>query len=116
MKTTLLFRLSFIALFLFSYQSRTIHSKHHHVESITECSICHAAKTSGEGHHPHGTLHFSESVGIEIRQIETQSITRQAFSLEQSPFHPFNDFDGLKIAVVPLIAKGYFSTAPPYFS
>jgi hypothetical protein len=114
--TTLLFRLSFIALFLLSYQSSTIHTKHHHVESITKCSICHAAKTSGKGHHQHSVTHFNESVGIEVSQVETKPITRQAFSLEPSPFCQLNDFDGLKVANIPAIAKGYFSTAPPCFS
>jgi len=114
--TTLVFRLSFIALFLFNYQITTIHSKHHHLGNITECYVCLAAKQTGERHHQPTLLHFSESVAIELSYVERHSITRKAYSWSKLPHYRLSDFDGLIQVNVLSKPLGYFSTAPPYFS
>jgi len=116
MSITTLSRFMLIALFLFSYQNTTIHSKHHHIQELSECKLCHATAHSGQGHHQQALPHFSEHTAIETHQLQSKEIKREAFSWSTLPLYQLSNFDGLKVVSVQSIAIGYFSTAPPTFS
>lgn len=111
-----LFRLLFIALFAFSYQNSTIHSKHHHINEISKCDICHATAHSGQRNHQQALQYFTKHIGIETQQLQNKEIKRESYTWSTLPLQRLSDFDGLEITTVSSIPLGYFSTAPPYFS
>lgn len=110
------FRLLLIALFLLSSQITTIHSKHRHLNTVSECHVCHTAKHLGEGHYQQSVVDFRQNIRIEISQVERKHITRQTYSWNKLPLYRLSDFDRLKVVSVQPIPIGYFATAPPSFS
>jgi len=116
MNTNITFRIVLIALFLFSYQSTIIHLKQHQVSSVDECLICHAAQYSKEQHQQSTLVYFAQNSAIKQEQITTQQLTREAYTLIQTPIYRLSDFDGYKERTTQFLPIGYFATAPPYFS
>lgn len=110
----IVFRLVLLALFLFSYQTTTIHSKHHFIDELSECQVCKAAKELGAAQHETAFLQVSETIAVEVNEVKEKKITKSSYDLMQSPVRCLNDFDGLTDIQLYIPFTGYFSTAPPY--
>lgn len=108
------FQLLMVALFLFTYQGITIHSKQHFVEAVSECHLCDASE--------HLDLHPKQKTpslvvykhfAIEVSEVEEKRIKRVAYDLTRQPQLRMVDFDGLVTVGFDRPLLGYFSTAPP---
>ena len=113
MNTAIVFRSVLIALFLFTYQTTTIHTKHHHIEEVSECHICEASKVLGRAHHETPFLELVESVAVEVAEIETKQLTETLFETTQKPDSLAVDLEGMHLYVLGDIPPAYYATAPP---
>ena len=107
-------QLLMVALFLFTYQKVTIHSKQHLVEAVSECHLCDASEHM-DLHHQNESppLVVNEHFAIKASKTEEIQIVNDAYDLTQNPQLRMVDFDGLLIAQYETQSLGYFSTAPP---
>lgn len=112
--TTVLFRFVLIALFLFSYQTTTIHSKHHFIEELSECHVCKTAKELGTAQHETVFSQISESIAVELNEVEEKRIVNSSYDLTQTPQRQAVDYEGMSIFSVGTLPLGYHATAPPY--
>jgi len=110
----IVFRFILLALFLFSYQTTTIHSKHHFINELSECQVCKAAKELGTAQHETAFFQISESVAVEINEVEEKRIVKSSYDLTQTPQLQAIDFVGMSVYSVGTLPLGYYATAPPY--
>ncbi|WP_296824447.1 hypothetical protein [Sulfurovum sp.] len=115
MNSNIIFRFVLLALFLFAYQTTTIHSKHHFIEGLSECQVCKAAKTLGATHHETSFILFDESIAIEVGEVEEKRIVNASYDLTQIPDRKAINFEGMSVFDVDRLPLGYHTTAPPYF-
>jgi hypothetical protein len=108
-----LFRFVLIALFLFAYQTTTIHSKHHHIEGFGECQVCKASKSLGTSHHETLFSLQSENIGVEVSEVEEKRIVRTSFDLTQPPEEKTVCFEGMLAFEVTTPPLGFDAHAPP---
>ncbi|MFT7879642.1 MAG: hypothetical protein ABXS91_04525 [Sulfurimonas sp.] len=109
-----LFRFILIALFLFAYQTTTIHSKHHHLEEFGGCQVCKASKSLGTSHHEVLFSLQSESIAVEVSEIAEKQIVRASFDLTQTPELKTVCFDGMSDLFVYTLPLGFDAHAPPH--
>lgn len=109
-----LFRFVLIVLFLFAYQTTTIHSKHHHLEEFGGCQICKASKSLGTSHHEVFFSLQSESIAVEVSEIEEKRIIRTSFDLTQPPELKTVSFVGMSVFSVTALPLGFDPHAPPH--
>ena len=112
-RTNVLFRFVLIALFLFAYQTTTIHTQHHHIAELGKCQVCDVSKTLGKAEHKTIFLEAAQSIAVEIEEIHTKQIVKDAFDLTQKPLPLRIDFRGWRLCETKTIPLGYFATAPP---
>ena len=115
MRLKYVFQLLMVALFLFTYQKVTIHSKQHFVEKAVACHLCYASEHLDLHHQQEGQpLVFNEHIAIKESRVEEKQIVQVAYDLTQQPLLRLVDFNGLDAIEVHTLSLGYFSTAPPY--
>lgn len=108
------FQLFMVALFIFTYQEITIHSKQHLVEAASECHLCEASEHLDLHHHQETPqLVTNEHFAIKVSKVEEKQIVQAAYDLTQKPQQRMVDFDGLIRVGFDTPSLGYFSTAPP---
>lgn len=112
--TTVLFRFVLIALFLFSYQSTTIHTKHHHIAELSQCHICKVSKELGTTQHKTLFSQHGESIAVEVSEVEEKRVAKASYDLTQIPELRDVDLDGMHCLCVDDIPSGYSATAPPH--
>ena len=109
------FQLLIVALFVFSYQEITIHSKQHLIETVTECHLCDAVGHLDLHHQQESSpLVINEHFAIRVHEVEEKQVVQAAYDLTQKPEIRMVDFDGLYTTKFDPPSLGYFSTAPPY--
>lgn len=106
-------QLLLIALFLFTYQTTAIHSKHHHIEEASACHLCKALEYFDLHHQESPLPVVNEYLAIELNEMEEKKITQTAHHLLQKSHITEIDFHGLLTGNVVKQSLGYFSTAPP---
>ncbi|MDM5272645.1 hypothetical protein PGH07_10725 [Sulfurovum sp. zt1-1] len=111
---TTLFRFVLIAFFLFAYQTTTIHSKHDHLSEFSECQVCIAFKSLGTSQHETVFSLQSESIAIEVSEVEEKRIVKDAYDLTQTPEQKTVCFDGMLALDVSVPPFGFDANAPPY--
>jgi len=104
----------FILLFLFIYQTSTLHSKKHFIDELSECHICQTSNDLSSVQHERTSLPVQETIAVEVNEVKEKKITKSSYDLMQSPVRCLNDFDGLTDIQLYIPFTGYFSTAPPY--
>ncbi|UFH59746.1 hypothetical protein [Sulfurovum mangrovi] len=113
-RSAAVFRFVLIALFLFAYQTTTIHSKHHHLEEFGGCQVCKASKSLGTSHHETLFSLQSESIAVEVSEIEEKKIIQASYDLTQTPEQETASYEGMIALSVPTLPLGFDPHAPPY--
>ena len=114
MRTTTLFRFLLIALFLFAYQTTTIHSKHHHLEDFDGCQVCKASKNLGTSQHETVFSLLTENIAVEVSEVEEKRVVRASFDLTQTPERESLCFEGMLAFEVTIPPLGFDAHAPPH--
>ena len=108
------FRFVLIALFLFAYQSSTIHSNHHLVKEHKDCHLCVGSQQFDTNLHETTFPIIIESISLEIGNLEQRVVLKRRLDFAQKPLVKRTDFTGMQHFSVMPIPLGYLSTAPPY--
>jgi len=102
-----------IALFVWAYQTTTIHYQHHVFEENSECKVCEASKEMQLYQHSTPVLVFTENIAVNIRKRVEKVIVKV-----KSPTHDAPQF--MQIGIVKhtqytdsYIALGFHAKAPP---
>jgi len=103
-----------IALFVWAFQSTTIHYQHHEIDEISECSVCHAIEQMDLSHHNSPALAIQENIAVKIRNDVKKVVLSAAFDYTDVPPHKrisiLAHLD-YSLGSTPL---GFNATAPPY--
>lgn len=114
MRLKQIFQLLMLALFLFTYQEITIHSKQHLIEETAECQLCDALEHLNLHHQKESSpLVPNEHFAIKVSEAKEKQIVQAAYDLTQKPLLRMVDLDGLLVVQNKTLPLGYFSTAPP---
>ena len=113
MKIKYISKLLLSLLFLFAYQTSTVHSTKHFVEEL-ECHLCETTKVLSVNAHKTSAPIFVELNSLQTFNVAERLCVTQPLDLTQEVKALAKDFSGLKVFAVPLIPLGYFSHAPPY--
>ena len=111
---TNIFRFMLIALFLFAYQSSTIHSTHHLVKEHIDCHLCVGSQQFDTTLHETTLPAIVESNSLETGKLEQRVVLKKRLDFIQKPLVKLADFTGMHHYMVALIPLGYLSTAPPH--
>lgn len=114
MRTTTLFRFVLIALFLFAYQTTTIHSKHHHLADFDGCQVCKASKSLGASQHETVFSLPSENIAVEVSEVEEKRVVSASFDLTQTPERKSLCFEGMSAFYISTPPIGFDANAPPH--
>lgn len=103
-----------IALFVGAYQNSTIHSKHHHIDEMSECHVCHTSEQLDHGHHQSTTPIVGENIAVKTRKHVEKIVVKTRFDHQDTP--PFKKVDIVETHRYFVLSSplGFLATAPPY--
>lgn len=104
----------FILLFLFIYQTSTLHSKKHFIDELSECHICQTSNDLSSAQHERTSLPVQETIAVEVNEVKEKKITKSSYDLRQTIQRQAVDYDGRLLFTVRALPPGYYATAPPY--
>lgn len=107
------FRLVLIVLFLFAFQTATIHTKHIFAKEAGTCHVCQTSKSLKAGEHHSAVVLPSEILAVEINEVQERQEFKAAFDLTQTVEYKTVDLSGLKVFVLQARPMVYDATAPP---
>ena len=108
------FRFVLLALFLFAYQSSTIHSTQHLLNKHKDCHLCVSSQQFDANLHETTFPIIIESNSLELGNLEQRVVLKRRLDFVQKPLVKRADFTGMQHFFVMPIPLGYLSTAPPY--
>ena len=108
------FRFVLIALFLFAYQSSTIHSNQHLLNKHKDCHLCVSSQQFNANLHETTFPTIIESNSLEFGNIEQKVVLKRRLDFLQKPLVKRTDFTGMQYFSVMPIPLGYYTTAPPF--
>ncbi|WP_415406355.1 hypothetical protein ACLHDG_11375 [Sulfurovum sp. CS9] len=108
------FRFVLLALFLFAYQSSTIHSNQHLLNKHKDCHLCVSSQQFDTNLHKITFPIIIESNSLELGNLEQRVVLKKPLNLTQKILVKRTDFTGMQHFSVMPIPLGYLSTAPPY--
>ncbi|CAA6804753.1 MAG: Unknown protein [uncultured Sulfurovum sp.] len=103
-----------IALFVWSFQSSTVHFQHHEIEEVVECSTCHTFEKLNLAHHSTSVIIVNENLAIKARKHVEKVVIKSRFDYRGKAEYKLVDIVGNRQYAVVTIPLGYLSTAPPY--
>ncbi|GIT99217.1 hypothetical protein [Sulfurovum sp. TSL1] len=106
-----------IALFVWAFQSTTIHFQHHKQKEISECNVCDTSQKMKLYQHNTPVIVVNENLAVKIRREIEQVVVNVRFDYTDEPL--LKQIDIVKHSQYPnrLLALGFNATAPPvYFS
>ncbi len=106
-----------IALFVWAFQSTTIHSQHHELEEISECNICDISQKMKLYQHNNPVIVVNENLAVKIRREVEKVVVHSSFDYTDTP--RFKQIDIIKNPQYTdrSVTLGFNATAPPvYFS
>lgn len=102
-----------IALFVWAFQSSTIHFQHQEIDEISECNLCHTAEQLDLYQHNTSVVVFGESFAVKIRKHVEKIVLKSRFDYTDVPqFKRVNSVANQQYSVKP-IPLGFNATAPP---
>jgi len=115
MKFKQTFNLLLIALFMFAFQSTTIHIQHQVIDEISDCNLCHTSEQLDLHHQNSSVVVVNENFAIKTREHVEKIVVRSRFDYtDVSPFKRVDIVENLHYTVQSL-PLGFYATAPPYF-
>jgi len=103
-----------IALFVWAFQSSTIHFQHHEIEEIAECSVCHASEQLDLSHHNSPALVIQENIAVKIRKDVEKVVIALAFDYTDVPQLKYINIIANQYYSLGSTPLGFNATAPPY--
>jgi hypothetical protein len=106
-----------IALFVWAFQSTTIHFQHHELEEISECNVCDTFQKMKLYQHNSPVVVSNENLAVKIRREVEKVVVNSRFDYTDVP--QFKQIDIVKKSQYTdrSVALGFHATAPPvYFS
>ncbi|MDQ7047803.1 MAG: hypothetical protein Q9M39_09440 [Sulfurovum sp.] len=106
-----------IALFVWAFQSTTIHDKHHIIDEISECYLCDVSEQMELYQHNTPIVMVNEHLAVQSRREVEKVVVKARFDYSKVPnFKPI-DIPNSREYSVASIPLGFNATAPPlYFS
>ncbi len=102
-----------IALFVWTFQSTTIHFKQHVIDKVSECNLCDISEHIDLNHHtPAGVV--NENIAVKTRKREENIVVKSRFDYTDMPQFKLDDIVEPRRYTVKPIPLGYLSTAPPH--
>jgi hypothetical protein len=114
MNKTYFFRFVLLALFFLAYQSSTIHSAQHLLETDEDCHLCVSDHQFEENLHETTFPIILESHSIESANLEQRVVLKKRLDFTQKPLVKKTDLTGMQHFCISPIPLGYLSTAPPH--
>ena len=104
-----------IALFVWAFQSGTIHVQHHELEEISECHVCDTSEKMKLYQHNSPAVVVNENLAVKIRRQVEKVVVNQKFDYTDVP--PFKQIDNLENPQYTpnYVALGFNATAPPVY-
>ena len=103
-----------IALFLWAFQSTTIHFQHNDIDQISECNLCHTSEQLDLYNHHSSVVVVNENFAVKTRQHVEKIVVKSRFDYTDTAQLNWVDIVEYRPYTVKPIPLGYLSTAPPY--
>lgn len=103
-----------IALFVWAFQSSTIHFQHHEIEEISECNLCHTSEQLDLNHHNGSTVIVNENLAVKTRKHVERVVVKSRFDYTLVPQVKWVDIVEDQQYAVKRIPLGYYAMAPPH--
>ena len=103
-----------IALFVWAFQSSTIHFKHHSIDEISECNLCETSEKIDLHHQNSPAIVYNEHLATEARRSEEKIVVKSRFDYTDVPqLYLVDMVENRQYSAEP-IPIGFNATAPPY--
>ncbi|MGB5506507.1 MAG: hypothetical protein WBM70_07475 [Sulfurovum sp.] len=104
-----------IALFVWAFQSGTIHFQHHELEEISECHVCDTSEKMKLYQHNSPAVVVNENLAVKIRRQVEKVVINPRFDYTDVP--KFKQIDIVKKSkyIERFVALGFNATAPPVY-
>ena len=103
-----------IALFLWAFQSTTIHFQHNAMNQVSECNLCHTSQKFDLSHHNSSVVIVNENLAVKTRKRAVKIVVKSRFDYtDVAQCKWVNIVDNRQYTVKP-VPLGFNSTAPPY--
>jgi len=103
-----------IALFVWAFQSSTIHFQHHAIDQISECNLCHTSQKFDLSHHNSSVVTINENLAVKTREHVKKVLVKSRFDYTDVPKQEtVLSVANQQYSVEP-IPIGFNATAPPY--
>jgi len=104
-----------IALFVWAFQSSTIHHQHNKIEEIAECNVCHTSEQLDLSHHNSSTIVVNEHLAVKTRRDVEKVVVRSRFDYTDVPHFKLVDIVDNRKYTKTIMPLGFDATAPPSF-
>ena len=102
-----------IALFVWAFQSTTIHFQHNDIDQISECNLCHTSQKFDLSHHNSSIVIVNEHLAVKTRKRAVKVVVKSRFDYTDVPkLERVNIVSNREYTVEP-IPLGFQATAPP---
>ena len=103
-----------IALFVWAFQSSTIHFHHHTLDQISECNLCHSSQKFDLSHRNGSVVTVNENLAVKTRERVEKVLVKLRFDYTDVPKQAtVHSVENQQYSVEP-IPIGFNATAPPY--
>ena len=104
-----------IALFIWAFQSSTIHFQHHAIEEMSECNVCDISENMKLYQHNSPVVVFNENLAVKIKRQVEKIVINPRFDYTDVP--KFKQIDIVKKSkyIDRFVALGFNATAPPVY-
>ena len=103
-----------IALFVFAFQSTTIHFQHHVIDEMSECNLCHTSEQLDLYNHHSSVVVVNENFAVKTRQHVEKIVVKSRFDYTDVAQCKWVNIVDNRQYTVKSIPLGYLSNAPPY--
>lgn len=103
-----------IALFVWAFQSTTIHLQHSVIDEMSECNLCHTSEQLDLYNHHSSVVVVNENFAVKTKQHVEKVVVRSRFDYTAVPqFKWIDKVKNQNYALKP-VSLGFNATAPPY--
>ena len=102
-----------IALFVWAFESTTIHFQHNAMNQISECNLCHTSQKLDLSHHNSSVVIVNENLAVKTRKRAVKVVVKSRFDYTDVPkLEQVYIVKNQQYSVKP-IPIGFNATAPP---
>lgn len=102
-----------IVLFIWAFQSTTIHYQQHSIEEVSECNVCHASEQMELYQHNTPVVEIKKNLAVKTRRKVEKVIVNARFDYTETPQLKRVDIVENRDYSVGPTPLGFNATAPP---